>query len=163
MKENIQSETSQCLETFLQAVREVWLYETALGNERYCWVDTDSAYALPCCSHHKHPGTFFSHLLCMLEPGGRCRLPSPEGGPAWCCVPPVGVVQPTEATPLFLLSHVLMASQHDVVSGRSGNIFGKYLLIYDGSRGLDNTLLLLMYMVFTRTLSRSTSARVAQV
>jgi len=71
---------------------------------------------------------------------------------------PVGVVQPTEATPLFLLSHVLMASQHDVVSGRSGNIFGKYLLICAGSIALDATLLLPMYMVFITTLYRPTSA-----
>lgn len=73
----------------------------------------------------------------------------------------MGVVQATEATPLFLLSHVLVASQYVVVSGRSGNIFGKYLLKHDDSRGLDDTLLLPMYMVFIMTPCRHTSAGMA--
>lgn len=128
-----------------------------------------SAFGLPCCCHlrkachhppHK-PRHSVSHLLFVMVPGGRRRPPSPESGPGWCWVPAVGVVQPTEATPLFLLSHVLMASQHDVVSGRSGNIFGKYLLTCDGSRGFDDTLLLPMYMVFIMTPCRPTSAGMA--
>jgi hypothetical protein len=93
-----------------------------------------------------------SHLLCMLAPGGRLKLRSPERGPARCCVPPVGVVQPTEATPLFFLSHVLTQSQHDVISSRSGKIFGKYSLICNDSSGSGKTLLLPIYRMFIMTL-----------
>lgn len=64
----------------------------------------------------------------------------------------MGVVQPTDATPLFLLSHVLMASQHVVISGRSGKILGKHLLICDDSGGPDVTLLLPRYGMFIMAL-----------
>lgn len=49
--QNIQQETSvspktstlQCLATFFQAVEEVWLYETALANDRECRVGSHAA------------------------------------------------------------------------------------------------------------------------
>jgi hypothetical protein len=61
-------------------------------------------------------------------------MPSPEAVPTWWwwCVPAVGVVQPADATPLFLLSHVPMTSQHaEVINGRSGNIYETYALVFD--------------------------------